>query len=107
MLIFTYFVSVARVRRANAQVPDFRVNRRAPRSDNMDGYSETSHSPAECTTLLRWSPLTGTEGSNPSVSALALSENPRTMVRGFPVIKDLDSPSGARVLHIMFVVSIG
>ncbi len=32
-------------------------------------YRETSHSPVECTTLLRWSPLTGTEGSNPSVSA--------------------------------------
>ena len=30
---------------------------------------ETSHSPAECTTLLRWSSPWGTEGSNPSVSA--------------------------------------
>ena len=30
---------------------------------------ESSHSPVECTTLLRWSPLTGTEGSNPSDSA--------------------------------------
>jgi hypothetical protein len=35
-----------------------------------EAYRETSHSPVECTTLLRWSPLTGTEGSNPSVSAL-------------------------------------
>lgn len=39
---------------------------------------ETSHSPAECTTLLRWSPLSGTEGSNPSVSALRqVVESPR------------------------------
>ena len=30
---------------------------------------ETSHSPAECTTLLRWSPRKGTAGSNPAVSA--------------------------------------
>ena len=34
---------------------------------------ETSHSPAECTTLLRWSPRKGTEGSNPSVSAVISS----------------------------------
>lgn len=31
---------------------------------------ETSHSPAECTTLLRWRTRKGSEGSNPSVSAL-------------------------------------
>lgn len=30
---------------------------------------ETSHSPVECTTLLRWSPRKGTRGSNPLVSA--------------------------------------
>lgn len=32
-------------------------------------YRETSHSPVECTTLLRWSPRKGTAGSNPAVSA--------------------------------------
>ena len=37
--------------------------------DEARFIQETSHSPAECTTLLRWSPRKGTEGSNPSVSA--------------------------------------
>ena len=35
-----------------------------------EAYRETSHSPVECTTLLRWSPRKGTRGSNPLVSAL-------------------------------------
>lgn len=47
-------------------------------------FTETSHSPAECTTLLRWSPLTGTRGSNPLVSA---DENPRP-AGGFLVLGD-------------------
>lgn len=40
------------------------------------GCLETSHSPAECTTLLRWSPLTGTRGSNPLVSAVVKARVP-------------------------------
>jgi hypothetical protein len=42
-------------------------------SDEARFIQETSHSPAECTTLLRWSPRKGTEGSNPSVSAFISS----------------------------------
>ena len=34
-----------------------------------EAYRETSHSPVECTTLLRWRTRKGSEGSNPSVSA--------------------------------------